>query len=142
MNNYLEASAALVNEKVGFQGISGENPPIFIDYVPPIGDGKGYMPLQLVLVSLASCSGSTVVTLLRRMNKQIDGLEVKAKGIRREEHPLGFKSIELVFAVESLDVSDEEIKKAIHLSETSFCPVWCMLKGNVEISYKYEIISQ
>jgi len=41
----LEIKAHLTNEKIQFTGISRDNPAITFDYTPPLGDGKGYMPL-------------------------------------------------------------------------------------------------
>lgn len=135
----LEASVNLINQKVKFEGAAGKNAPITIDYIPPIGDGEGIMPLELVLLSLASCSGSTVVTILRRMGKEVAGLKVNANGIRREEHPTGFRTITLEFVINSKDAADENVQKAIQLSEASLCPVWAMLKDNVEIITEYKI---
>ena len=138
MNN-IEASATLINQKLRFEGKAAVHLPIIIDYIPPLGDGDGYMPLQLLLISLASCSGSTVVTLLRKMSKGISGLKVTASGERRDEHPLGFKTIHLDFNVQSGDIIETDIQKAIQLSEQTFCPVWAMLKNNVVIKTTYSI---
>lgn len=133
------ASATLTNQKLQFKGNAADNPSITIDYLPPLGDGEGYMPLQLLLISLASCSGSTVVTLLRKMNKDVSGLKVTALGERRTEHPTGFKTIQLSFAVKSENIDETAIEKAIQLSEQTFCPVWAMLKNSVEITTNYSI---
>jgi len=38
------------------------------------------------------------------------------------------------------DAGDEDVQKAIHLSEESVCPVWAMLKGNVEIQVDFRIV--
>ena len=135
----IEARATLVNQKLKFEGKAGDHPSIIIDYIPPLGDGEGYMPLQLLLISLASCSGSTVVTLLRKMGRDVSGLEVTASGERRDEHPLGFKTISLDFNVQSGDIIETDIQKAIQLSEQTFCPVWAMLKNNVVIKTTYSI---
>lgn len=135
----LEVNVNLINDKLQFSGRAGENEPIAIDYVPPLGDGAGYTPLELLLVSLAACSGSTVATLLRRMRKTVFGMKVEARGIRRDEHPTSFQTISLEFLVNSNDVEASDIEKAIQLSEESFCPVWAMLKNNVEISTRFTI---
>ncbi len=97
------------------------------------------MPLQLLLISMASCSGSTVVTLLRKMGKDISSLKVTASGERRDEHPLGFKTIHLDFIVRSRDVNETDIQKAIQLSEQTYCPVWAMLKNNTVIYTTHSI---
>jgi len=135
----IEARATLVNQKLKFEGKAGDHPSIIIDYIPPLGDGEGYMPLQLLLISLASCSGSTVVTLLRKMGRDVSGLEVTASGERRDEHPLGFKTISLDFNVQSSDIDETHIQKAIQLSEQTYCPVWAMLKNNVVINNIFKI---
>lgn len=133
------ASATLINQKLKFEGEAADNPSIIIDYIPPLGDGEGYMPLQLLLISLASCSGSTVVSLLRKMGKDVSGLKVTASGERRDEHPLGFKTINLDFIIKSSDIDGTYIQKAIQLSEQTYCPVWAMLKNNVVINTTYSI---
>jgi putative redox protein len=130
----LTASATLLNERLLFSGTAADFPEITLDYVPPLGDGTGYMPLQLLLISLAACSASSVLTLLRRMGRTISACTVNATGVRRQEHPTGFSAIALSFNIESPDLPDEDFAKAVRLSADTYCPVWAMLKGNVEIS--------
>lgn len=66
-------------------------------------------------------------------------MKVNAKGSRREQHPTLFQKIFLEFVLSSEDIEDADIEKAIKLSEETYCPVWAMLKNNVEISCKYKI---
>lgn len=139
MTDQLEVSVTLASEKVQFTGVAQSNPAITIDYVPPLGDGQGYMPLELLLISLAACSGSTVATLLRRVGKSVAGLEVKASGVRRQLHPTSFERILLEFRLTSADATGADLKKAIQISEETVCPVWAMLKNNVEIGWEYRI---
>ncbi len=140
-NDRLEASVALENGKLRFMGSAGSHPPIPFDYYPPLGDGQGYTGLEAFLTTLAACSGTTVLFLLRRMRKEISGFQVKAKGIRRDKPPTCFQQIFLEFVLQSKDVNDEDIQKAIKLTEESYCPVWAMIKNNVEVTTEYKIIS-
>lgn len=137
----LNSSITLLNEKLHFNAMVEDNKPISIDYTPPLGDNLGYTSLELLLLSLSSCVGSAVLTFLRRMKKTITGCEINAKGIRREEHPTCFKKIILTINLKSSDVSDEDLEKVIQLAEDKYCPVWAMLKGNVEIEIKHRITS-
>jgi putative redox protein len=111
-----------------------------MDYFPPLGDGQGYTGLELLLMSLAGCSATSIVYLLRKMEKNVAGFSVRAKGIRREVHPTSFHTIALEFLVTSGDADDASVKRAIHLSEESLCPVWALLKNNVEIKTEYRIV--
>ncbi|MHB9031016.1 MAG: OsmC family protein, partial [Candidatus Latescibacterota bacterium] len=122
-------------------GVSGANPAVTIDYTPPLGEGRGYTSLELLLMSLASCSGTSVVALLGRMRKTVSGFTVQAVGARREQHPTSLEKIHLKFVVTSGEVEDADIQKAIRLSEETYCPVWAMLKNNVEITTEHRIIN-
>lgn len=139
--NVLEANVNLINNKLHFLGKSGNNEPVHIDYISPLGDNEGYMSLQLFLLSLASCAGSSVLTFLRKMRKTIDGCQIRATGIRRAEHPLSFEKITLEFVVRSADILEPDIQKVIDLSEETYCPVWAMIKGNVDVETKITILN-
>ena len=139
MGERLEARAELTNEKVRFKVVTGSRPELICDYAPPLGDGQGYTGLELLLMSLCACSGTSVAALLRQMKKRIDKFEVRGSGIRRDEHPTAFKTISLEFILNSEDVREPDIQKAIQLSQESICPVWALLKNNVEITAGYKI---
>jgi len=135
----VNASILLVNEKLHFEGIVDGNEAISIDYFPPLGDNLGYTSLELFLLSLSSCVGSAVLTFLRRMNVAIQSFEASAKGIRREEHPTGFKNITIEISVQSPNLTEEDMKKVIALAEDKYCPVYSMIKGNTEIRINFNI---
>ncbi len=135
----ITTSINLLNERLHFEGSVNGNDPISIDYIPPLGENLGYTSLELLLLSLSSCLGSSALIFLRRMNKTITGFEIISSGIRKEEHPTGFKTITLQLVVKSHDVTSEDLDKVIKLSEETYCPVWSMIKGNVDIKVEYTI---
>jgi len=135
----LTASIRLLNEKLHFEGKVDGNQSISIDYTPPFGDNLGYTSLELLLLSLSSCVGSAVLTFLRKMQKTITSCEISATGIRREEHPTCFKSISLFITLSSPDTTSEDLNKVLKLSEETYCPVWALLKGNVEVVVNHSI---
>ena len=143
MSEPLEVSVELINQKVQFRGVSKTNPdhPIIMDYIPPLGDGQGYAGLELLLMSLAGCSSTAIVVLLRRMGKSISGFSVNAQGIKRDQPPIKFEKILLEFSIHSQDATEKDVQKAIDLSEESACPVWAMLKNNVEVHTEFQIIA-
>jgi len=136
----VSAGLKLVNDRVKFVGTVDDNQPISIDYIPPLGDNSGYTSLELLLLSLSSCVGTSVLTFLRRMHKSVTGFEVKSSGIRKEEHPTGFRTIILEIIVASPDVTDDDMNKVIMMSEETYCPVWSMLKGNTTVEVRFSII--
>ena len=129
----------LLNQKLHFKGSVNGNDPIHIDYTPPLGDNLGYTSLELLLLSLSSCLGSSALTFLRRMNKTVNEFKIVSTGNRRQEHPTGFRSISLKLIIESPDIQAEDLDRVIKLSEETYCPVWSMIRGNVEVSVLYDI---
>ena len=139
MSEQLTVSVNLINEKVKFKATSRSNPEIVLDYTPPIGDGEGYTSLELLLISLASCCGTSITLLLRKMRKNVSGLQINARGNRREQHPTSFDKIFIEICLNSTDAEASDMDRVLKLSEESICPVWNMLKNNVEISCEYKI---
>jgi len=135
VNNNLTVTADMINDKVKFSGVSRDNHEIIIDSI----DGDGYTPLELFLMSMATCSGMTLALLLRRMHKEVAEFKVIASGERRTTPPSYFKSIHLIFELASKDLQASEIEETIKLMEESMCPVWNMVKNNVDISSEYRI---
>lgn len=139
MGEKREATVVLVDNKVHFQGNTRGCSSVDIDYPPPYGEGTGYTSLELFLISLASCSGTSILVLLRKMGNTINGLKVHASGIRRDKHPTCFESINLRFEISSENADELSVKKAIAISEESFCPVWAMIKNNVTVTTDFAI---
>jgi putative redox protein len=134
----LRGSITLVNNKLQFKGEVTGNSPVMIDYVPPLGDNLGYTSLELLLLSLSSCVGSAFLVVLRKMQKTITHFDIAAVGVRREENPTGFKSIALEINLQSDNITTEEMAKVLGVIE-GICPVLSMVKGNVEITYNFNI---
>ncbi len=135
----LTATVTLVNEKLKFTGTVDGNAPVSIDYTPPLGDNLGYTSLELLLLSLSSCLGSSALTFLRRMGKTITMFAIRSKGIRKQEHPTGFSHIIMEMDIQSSNLTEAEVDKVVQLSEATFCPVWSMIRGNVTVEVKYNI---
>ncbi len=139
MAEQLEVTMALTNQKIQFTGVSRSNPAITMDYFPPLGDGAGYTGLELLLMSLSGCSATAIVHLLRKMRKDVAGFHIHATGIRQEQLPTAFKTIILEFSLTSQDAEPADLQKAIQLAEETYCPVWAMIKNNVEVITKSTI---
>jgi len=130
----------LVNDKIHFIGKAKDYEPVSIDYSSPIGDDLGYTSLELFLLSLSSCIGSSLALLLRKMNKTVSGLEIKVQGVRRTQHPTSFEKITLEIFIASDDITPQAVDRALALSEDSICPVWAMIKNSVEVETRYAIV--
>jgi len=113
---------------------------VSMDYPLQAGNA-GLTPLQLLLASLAACSANSLIALLRRSDQQVRGLEVNARGLRRDEHPTVITEITLEFVVRG-GVEAAAVERALTLSEETICPVWNMLKNGTQIATSFRIVEE
>jgi putative redox protein len=139
MSDLLRAEICLINNSIKFSSKSENNPEIISDYYPPLGNNEGYKPLELFLISFGTCTGGTILPILRRMQKNIESFTMKVEGTRKTEHPTGFSKILLKLIVKSPNVNEDDLQKAVKLSEEKFCPVWSMIKNNVLVETEFQI---
>jgi len=130
----LEVNVELVNEKVKFIGTSTSRPddPIAFDYVAPIGDGEGFLGLEMLVLSFSGCVSTAIVVILRKMGKCFSGYHMNVKGYRKE-NPLSLEKIAAEVVISSADITDEDIRNAIKRAE-DISPVWIAMKNNVEVT--------
>jgi putative redox protein len=140
MPTELKVNAHLTG-KICLQGTAHTGATVNLDYPAPLGEDQGFMPLEMLLLSLAGCSGHTVLLLLRKMRQPVESLAVEATGTRRDEHPTVFTRIEVRFTIIGQGVEPAAVERALKMSEEQLCPVWAMLKPSVEIVPAYQIES-
>ena len=129
-------------EGMKFDGVSGRaGRSVAVDFTPEGEAIDGFTPLELLLASLAGCSGQVTVGLLRRMGQEVRDLTVHARGVKKEVHPAVLTSIELDFEFRGGKLDSPSIEKALALSEERFCPVWVMVKASAPIKATYRLLA-
>ena len=115
---------------------------VTMDYpLKPEDQVAGLTPLQLLLLSLAGCSSSSLMFWLTKKFKQsVSGITVRASGIRRDEHPTVLTNIALHFTFRGSSIDPQTVKDALQQSEDLICPVWSMLKPGTPISSSFVIV--
>ncbi len=140
LDNTLTVKLQTIDDKTMFNATARENPAVTVDYFPPVGTGKGYTSLELLMIAFGSCVSTTLLTLLRyRMKKSVIGLSAEVNGTVREEHPKALQHILLLLKIKSKDLTEAEVQAALKIAEDTMCPVWAMIKGNVTVEVKAEI---
>jgi putative redox protein len=136
----LNVKLQTLDDKTKFSATARENPEVIIDYFPPIGTGQGYTSLEMLMFSFGSCLSSVVLTLLRfRMKKTVFGITANIEGVVREEHPKSLQSMIADLRIKAADLTDDEVAQALAAAEEAMCPVWAMIKANVEVETKVTI---
>jgi putative redox protein len=124
-----------------FEGMSRSGRTVELDCARGGETAAGYTPLELLLASLAGCSGQVVVGLLKRMGQEVAGFRVVARGVKKDIHPAVFTSIALEFEFSGGRLEPASVEKALALSEERYCPVWAMLKASVPIKAEFRLLA-
>jgi len=107
---------------LAFEGIGGSGLTVSLDTIAEEGGGTGFSPMELALVSLASCTAMDVISILKKKRQDVTGFEVRAHGLRTDDHPRIFTDITLEYVVRGHGVDPKAIERAIELSETNTVP--------------------
>ncbi|MFA7057866.1 MAG: OsmC family protein [Candidatus Cloacimonadales bacterium] len=100
------------------------------------GQDQGPRPKGLLLMALTGCTGMDVVSVLKKMRVGEYKFWMEADAQQTEVHPKYYKKICLTYNFEGENLSVDKIKKAVALSEESYCGVSYMLKQSSELVTK------
>jgi len=136
----MKVDISRINDAFHMQALGQSNVSINIDASPNIGGvDAGARPMELLLMSLGSCSAVDVIQILKKQKQAIEHFSVAIDASRVENQiPSVFKSINVCFKVEG-NVDKNKLKRAITLSKEKYCSVSAMLHHAVDISYTYEL---
>ena len=91
------------------------------------GADDGFRPLELMLVSLAGCTGMDVVSILLKKRQQVTVFAVNVQADRADEHPRVFTAIRVEYAFRGRNLDPAAVARAVELSETKYCGARAML---------------
>lgn len=114
-------------------GVAGK-PQIAIDADGNTGPG----PMETLLLALAACTGSDVVSILAKMKFPVQAMSVEVSGERRAEHPKRYTSILLTYRIKAPGAPEERARHAIDLSLEKYCSVTHSLAP--DIARRYELV--
>lgn len=100
----------------------------------------GATPVELLLMSLAGCTGLDVVSILEKKRQPARSLEIRVRGKRAEEHPRVYTEIEIEYILSGENLTPEAVARAIELSETKYCSVGGMLSRSAQIRTSFRIL--
>jgi putative redox protein len=106
------------------------------------GSNAGIRPKELILISLAGCTGSDVASILQKKRVKLDGFEMNITADVAEEHPQVFTKISLEYVFYGKNLPVKEIERAIELSQTKYCSVTAMLQKAMPIEHSYRIVEE
>ncbi len=96
-------------------------------------------PLELLLLSVAACSATDVVIILKKKRQDVTDYIIEIEGQRRDEFPRGFTAFHINHIVYGRSVSEKAVADAIELSENKYCSVAYTVRPTAKITSSFEI---
>ena len=129
--------------KMVFEGKTESGHSVSMDAKPEVGgEDKGPRPMEVLMVSLGGCTAMDVVSILKKMRTDLESMTIKIDSEQASEHPKIFTKINIQYNFVGRDIKDENVKKAIELSQEKYCSVTAMLREKAEITCKWNIINR
>jgi len=104
------------------------------------GEDMGARPKQLMMASLAGCTGMDVVSILKKMRVDIEEFDIEIEADMTEEHPKYYNKMHILYKFKGKDLEFEKLKKAVDLSQEKYCGVSAAYKKAMEISYEIVVL--
>lgn len=128
-------------ENAAFVAEAGSGHAVVVDGPADIGGRNlGVRPMELMLMSVGSCSAVDIVHILKKGRQPVSNVEVKVSGTRAETDPKVFTSIHLHFIVSGKGLSENQVKRAVELSAEKYCSASIMLQKACPVTHGYELV--
>jgi putative redox protein len=88
-----------------------------------------------LLLAAASCTGSDVVAILKKMRVELRELRIEVAGVRREEEPRRYVAIHFDYRLAGTGLDETKARRAIDLSLEKYCSVIHSLAPDIGITY-------
>lgn len=120
-------------KSLDFNGFNDKNDAVNPVVVP------GPSPKHLFLQSIAGCTAMDVITILEKMRSEMPAkFSVSVDADVTEQHPRVFSFFRMVYHFEG-NMDPEKIKRAVKLSQETYCGVSTMAKKVAPIEIKIEL---
>ncbi len=129
-------------ENVMFVAESGTGHALIVDGAESSGGrNMGMRPMELMALSVGSCSSYYVVSILQKARQDIISCEAEVTAQRVDAIPAVFEAIHLHFKIAGNNLSEKQVERAIELSAEKYCSASIMMKSaGVKVTHDFELI--
>lgn len=106
------------------------------------GRRNGPSPMELLAMALGGCTGMDVIAILRKMRQDVTGYEIRVTGPRADEHPRVFTSMSVEHVVRGRSLNPANVRRAVELSATRYCPASAMLGRAAPLAHRYRLLDE
>ncbi|MFT4413870.1 OsmC family protein [Fredinandcohnia humi] len=105
------------------------------------GDEKhGFRPYQLMVSSIAVCSGGTLRKILEKKRMHVEDITIKTEVERNENEANRIEKIFIHYLIKGNELAEHKIQQSIEIAHKN-CPMAQSVKGSIEIIETFEIVN-
>jgi len=104
------------------------------------GTNRGARPKPFMMLALAGCTGIDVVSILKKMRVELEGLSIKVEGKIQDELPKAFESMHVIYTFKGKGLNMEKLQKAVDLSKEQYCGVSATLRKAIDLTYEIRVV--
>ncbi|MDF0725887.1 OsmC family protein [Cytobacillus sp. S13-E01] len=101
-------------------------------------EAHGFRPYQLMVSSIAVCSGGVLRKILEKKRIVIDDLLIKTDVVRNEKEANRLEKIHIHYIITGVDLKEHKIEQAIEVARKN-CPMVQSVKGCIEVVETFEL---
>ncbi|MCD8511294.1 MAG: OsmC family protein [Bacillus sp. (in: Bacteria)] len=125
----------LWNDGMSFSGITPSGHELRMDASPDVGgNNNAPRPMELLLYSVAGCTGIDIISILKKMRLEPKGFQMEVEGERADDHPKRFTKLSVHYSLEG-DLPEDKVIRAIQLSKDKYCSASHSLNLELKVSY-------
>ncbi|MCA0387891.1 MAG: OsmC family protein [Bacteroidetes bacterium] len=103
------------------------------------GSNAGIRPKELMLLALAGCTGSDVVSILQKKRIDVRSFEINITAEMSDDHPKVYTSMNIEYIFKGKGIKESDVERAIELSQTKYCGVTKMYEKAMTITHSFQI---
>lgn len=125
--------------KFNFEATNESGFTVELDANPTIGgEGKGFRPMETLLIGLGGCSGIDMVNILTKQKEELDDIKINIIASRVNEEPAIFEEINIQFILTG-NLNEQKVERALALTFDKYCSVANILGRSAKINFTYTI---
>lgn len=135
----MEINLVRKSGKFNFEASNESGFTVELDANPAIGgEGKGFRPMETLLVGLGGCSGIDMVNILTKQKEELKDIQIQIKASRVSTEPPIFEEINIEFNLIG-NLSQQKVERALALTFDKYCSVSNILGRSAKINFTYTI---
>jgi putative redox protein len=99
----------------------------------------GFRPYQLLVASIAVCSGGVLRKILLKKKMTIEDITIDTSVERNETKANRIEKVIIHYTIKGQNLKSEQIEKAIHLARKN-CPMVQSVEGSIEVEETFVLI--